>query len=192
METTVTIHQIVVALVVGQLKIVTTALSCPTQTYRVSMLIARLSHWTVVKGKLLSISYVFYRIHPDHIFPIWDCWYCTTIWIAGVRKSAGEVALLNWIHYQHIISQRFIFMLLQINVVELWNNLLKFLFLQNFLYEVLPLIPPPRLINLPKIFNDESASFNTLFSNAFCSFSLCMNSKKLVCRKMEVSVCFVT
>lgn len=165
---------------------------CSTKTNRIRMFITGLCHWTIIKCQLFTICNIFNWVHADYILSIRYCWYCATIWCARVWKSAWKVSFLYWIYNQHIVTKRLILMLLQINIVKLRNHLFKFLFFQYLLYKILSFIPSPRLINLTKILNDKTTSFNTFFWNTFCSFTFRVNPVKIIIWKHLVSVLFVS
>ena len=165
---------------------------CPAKAYRVCMFVIRLSHRAIVESKLFTICNVLYRIHANYVLAIWYCWNGAAIWGTWMWKSTWKVAFLNRVYYQHVISQWFILMLLQVNVVKLWYHIFQFFLLQNLLNKVFPLVPSPRLIQLPKIFHDKGSSLDTFLSNAFSSFPLCMNSEELIVWELSACIYYIT
>lgn len=92
-------------------------------------------------------------------------------------ETGGEVAHLAGVYYQHIVAQRLVMVLFQVDVVELWNVVLELLFLENFLDEVFPVVPPPRLVELSEILHDESALLYPLLVDANRSLALRVHSE---------------
>lgn len=94
-----------------------------------------------------------------------------------MRKPAGEIAFLIWINDHQVISLRIILMMLQIDVIKLWDVIFQFFLFHDLFYEVLSLVPSPWLIELPIILHDEISLLNTLFLDTSGSFTFSMDSK---------------
>ena len=142
---------------VGELQVVAPALPHPAEADRVKMLVGGLGHGAVVEGELLPVNDVPEGVHPYEVPAVGDSCDCPAVGVAAVGKPAGEVALPTGVHHQHVAAQGLVVVLLHGYVVELRDVVLHLLLLHYLLYEVLPVVPPPRLVYLPKVLDQEGA-----------------------------------
>lgn len=92
-------------------------------------------------------------------------------------KAAREVAFSAGVDHEHIASQRLVGVFLQGNVVELGHIVFKLFLLHHFFNEVLPVIPSPRLVDLPEVLNDEGSLLDAILVDTNGAFAFGMHSE---------------
>lgn len=80
-----------------------------------------------------------------------------------MAETAWEVTFVDGIHNQHVVALFLIRVLFQTNIVKI-RHIRHFQQPHGFFSKVLALIPPPWLIQLTKILDDELTWFDALFS----------------------------
>jgi hypothetical protein len=86
---------------------------------------------------------------------------------------------MDWVDDQHVVAFRFVLVLLQADVVEV-RNIRHLHVLHEAFGEVLAFVPPPRLVQLAVVLNDELARPDALSVEAASSFALGMDAKGLL------------
>ena len=70
-------------------------------------------------------------------------------------EPGRKIAHPTGVYHEYVVPGRIIEVLLKVDVVELRDEILQLLLLQHLLYEILTIVPPPRLVDLTEILNDE-------------------------------------
>ena len=160
---------------VGELQVVAPAPLHPAEADGVEVLVGGLGHGAVVEGELLPVDDVPEGVHPYEVAAVGDGDDGPAVGVAAVGEPAREVALPAGVHHQHVAPQRLVAVLLHRDVVELRHVVLHLLLLHYLLYEVLPVVPPPRLVYLPEVLDQEGALLDPRRVDADCPLALCVH-----------------